>query len=251
MDFILINSTTMTAASDLLDRLQLPGGPGYARVRRDYQAFVSRIKARRRIRLGAHAALLFENDETVRAQILEVLHVEGRTPARLARVTAEYACLLPETGELRATLFIDGIDRRLARQIGEAACAAGGITVYAGDRALRSAPAEGESAVADPAAPDSCVHYLALRPAREVNLVGDGVGERARWGVRVATPRPFIAPIDEPLRGELLADLVRGDSLADLVRGDSPAPALDSAFHPGESRRARPDVHQEDTPWRF
>jgi hypothetical protein len=185
----------------LLERLQLPGAAAYARLRRDYQAFVSRIKARRRLRLGPHAALLFENDETVRAQILEVLHVEGRSPSRLARVVADYACLLPAPRELRATLFIDGVDRDIGRRIGAAACTRAGFVVYAGSAVLVSAPAEGEAAVAEPAAHDACVHYLALR--RDARMRSDP----PRWGVRVALAQPIDAPIDEPLRGALLAEL--------------------------------------------
>ena len=191
----------MTVPEALLERLQLPSAAAYVRVRRDYQAFVSRIKARRRLRLGPDAALLFEDDETVRAQILEVLHVEGRTPSRLARVVADYACLLPSPGELRATLFIDGVDRELGRRIGAAACARAGLVVHAGSVVLVSAPAEGEAAVADPAAHDACVHYLALR--RDATISSDVAG----WSVRLALAQPIDAPIDEPLRGALLAEL--------------------------------------------
>ncbi|MBL8947225.1 MAG: DUF3501 family protein [Myxococcales bacterium] len=191
----------MTVPEALLERLQLPSAAAYVRVRRDYQAFVSRIKARRRLRLGPDAALLFEDDETVRAQILEVLHVEGRSASRLARVVADYACLLPSPGELRATLFIDGVDRELGRRIGAAACARAGLVVHAGSVVLVSAPAEGEAAVADPAAHDACVHYLALR--RDATISSDVAG----WSVRLALAQPIDAPIDEPLRGALLAEL--------------------------------------------
>lgn len=225
----------MTVPEALLERLQLPGAVAYARVRRDYLAFVSRIKARRRLRLGAHAALLFEDEETVRAQILEVLHVEGRSPSRLARVVADYACLLPVPGELRATLFIDGVDRELGRRIGAAACARAGIVVRAGSVALVSAPAEGESAVADPAAHDACVHYLALR--RDATIPGDVPG----WGVRIALPQPIDAPIDEPLRAALLAELdtrrpVRTTPSPNLVPENFPWPS--SSSDPSPTSRA-------------
>jgi hypothetical protein len=226
----------MTVPEVLLERLQLPSAAAYARVRRDYQAFVSRIKAGRRLRLGAHAAILFESDETVRAQILEVLHVEGRSPSRLARVVADYACLLSAPGELRATLFIDGVDRELGRRIGAAACTRAGLVVHAGSAVLVSAPAEGEAAVADPAAHDACVHYLALR--RDTTMRSDA----PLWGVRLALAQPIDAPIDEPLRGALLADLdtrrpVRTTPSSPTLQENSPWPF--SSSDPSPTSRAR------------
>lgn len=89
--------------------------------RRDrIRAEIMAIKARRRIRVGPHLTLLFENRDTVRYQIQEMMRVEEivREDA-IRRELDTYNELLGGPGELGATLMVEVEDpaerlRRLA-----------------------------------------------------------------------------------------------------------------------------------------
>ncbi len=85
-------------------------------------------KAVRRVALGEHLTLLFEDRETIRWQVLEMCRVEGiRDPAGMAHELAVYNELVPGPHELSATLFIEitepgRIRPELDRLVGIDAC---------------------------------------------------------------------------------------------------------------------------------
>ena len=80
----------------------------YRDVRPEYRARVIAHKDARRIAVGKHLTLLFEDRETVRYQILEMARVEGaRTPDQVQTELDIYNELVPGKGELSATLFIE------------------------------------------------------------------------------------------------------------------------------------------------
>ncbi len=66
------------------------------------------LKDRRRIRVGDHLTFLFENRETVRYQIQEMMRIERLVkPAEIAHEVKTYNELIPEPDELSATLLIE------------------------------------------------------------------------------------------------------------------------------------------------
>jgi hypothetical protein len=72
------------------------------------RAAVIAHKANRRVALGEHLTLLFEDRETIRWQVLEMCRVEGiRDPEGMAHELRVYNELVPGPGELSATLFIE------------------------------------------------------------------------------------------------------------------------------------------------
>ena len=85
-------------------------------------------KAARRVALGEHLTLLFEDRETIRWQVLEMCRVEGiRDAAGMANELAVYNELVPGPGELSATLFVEitepgRIRSELDRLLGIDAC---------------------------------------------------------------------------------------------------------------------------------
>ncbi len=81
----------------------------YGAIRPTWTAAMAARKQRRRVPVGPHCTVLFENAQTVLFQIQEVLHIEtgGRpTAARIAHEFAAYAPLSANPGELTATLFV-------------------------------------------------------------------------------------------------------------------------------------------------
>lgn len=65
-------------------------------------------KKRRRVHLGPHFTFLFENEETLRYQIQEMLRIEKRdSEEAVAHEVATYNELLGASGELGCTLLIE------------------------------------------------------------------------------------------------------------------------------------------------
>jgi hypothetical protein len=66
------------------------------------------LKDRRRIRVGAHLTFLFENRDTVRYQIQEMMRIERIVEAAAIRHEVDtYNELIPFRGQLSATLLIE------------------------------------------------------------------------------------------------------------------------------------------------
>jgi hypothetical protein len=66
------------------------------------------LKNRRRVRVGDHLTFLFENRETVRYQIQEMMRVERIVkPHDIAHELATYNELIPGQGELCASLLVE------------------------------------------------------------------------------------------------------------------------------------------------
>jgi len=75
------------------------------------------VKNRRRVHLGEYLTFLFENFETMRYQVQEMLRVEGRhSEADIAHEIATYNELLGEPGGLGCTLMIE-IDDEARRDV--------------------------------------------------------------------------------------------------------------------------------------
>ncbi|HEY3842815.1 MAG TPA: DUF3501 family protein [Acidimicrobiales bacterium] len=95
----------MTEALTLDDVLDLRA---YERVREEYRAAVMARKRHRRVALGPIMTLVFESVDTVRFQIQEMARVEKILSDEAIQVELDiYNRLLPQVGELSATLFIE------------------------------------------------------------------------------------------------------------------------------------------------
>ena len=80
----------------------------YERERSELRAHVIELKQRRRVSLGTVVTLMFENRDTMRYQIQEMARVERIfTDAGIQEELDVYNPLIPEPGQLCATLFIE------------------------------------------------------------------------------------------------------------------------------------------------
>lgn len=83
----------------------------YERVRNDFRRQVIVRKQRRRISIGDRITLVFENRETIQFQIQEMIRAERIVdPVKVQDELDVYNHLLPSSGELSATLFIEITD---------------------------------------------------------------------------------------------------------------------------------------------
>ncbi|MEM6993567.1 MAG: DUF3501 family protein [Myxococcota bacterium] len=171
----------------------------YAKAREGYRAYVLALKDRRRISLGPLATLSFENHETALYQIHEVLRVEGHSGARVAAEAREYSVLVPEPGELRATLLIDGECRRRCRALAHRAGKPDVVTISVAGQQLRCEP------VAPAPDPEDPVRYLRFVVSASARAALQRPGAVAM--VALATTPALSFPLPEPTRAELATDL--------------------------------------------
>ncbi len=96
----------------------------YARARADMRAKVLEHKRHRKVPLGAHVTLLFEDEQTVRYQMQEMLRIERIFEDEgIQHELDAYNPLIPDGTNLKATMLIEYEDveqrrRELARLVG-------------------------------------------------------------------------------------------------------------------------------------
>jgi len=91
--------------SDLLSHAE------YEAARPTFRQQIIALKKRRRIEVGPLVTLLFENRETLRFQVQEMIRAERIfEPSKIQEELDVYNALLPQPGELSATLMIEITD---------------------------------------------------------------------------------------------------------------------------------------------
>lgn len=91
-----------------IDAEELHSLAEYEKIRDSYRQGIMEEKKKRRIQVGPYVSLTFENRETILFQIHEMLRVERvEDPAKIQEEVDVYNDLIPDEGELSATLFIE------------------------------------------------------------------------------------------------------------------------------------------------
>ncbi len=89
----------------------------YERQREAFRARIIELKRRRRISVGPLITIVFENRDTLRFQIQEMIRVERIfDPAKVQDELDLYNALLPSPDELSATLLIEITDEAMMKQ---------------------------------------------------------------------------------------------------------------------------------------
>lgn len=90
----------------------------YEVARPEFRRRVIDVKSRRRVAVGPLVTLVFENRETALFQIQEMLRAERIVdPAKVQEEIDVYNTLLPDRGEVAATLFIEITDESRVKPI--------------------------------------------------------------------------------------------------------------------------------------
>jgi len=91
-----------------VERSEIKDLVAYEKAREAMRAHVIGIKKHRRVAVGPNLSLLFENRDTVLFQIQEMIRTERIVDdARIQEEVDVYNALVPDRGELSATLFIE------------------------------------------------------------------------------------------------------------------------------------------------
>lgn len=196
-----------TVASRKLTLDDIADVRAYERERPALRAAIGELKRRRRVALGPFVSVLFENRETMRYQVQEMARVERlSTDAEILAEIAAYNPMIPEPGELCATLMIEltseeqmlewlpalvGIEHSLVLR-----CAGGHV--------VRAAPEETHASQLTRAGVTPAVHFLQFR------LSAEEIADLASGPVVLALDHPRYseeARLPEATVGELLTDL--------------------------------------------
>jgi hypothetical protein len=194
----------VTEALTLADILDLRA---YERVREDFRTRVIARKQLRRIALGPIMTLVFESIDTVRFQIQEMARVEKILSDEAIQVELDiYNRLLPQQGELSATLFIELTSDELLREwLPKLVGIESALGIDVGGDIVPSFPEEEHASqlVRDTVTP--AVHYLRFRFSPAQVAAFGGQDEVALVSRHPAYDARTVLP--PAAREELLGDL--------------------------------------------
>jgi hypothetical protein len=153
----------------------------YERERGDFRRHIIDLKKRRRVHVGPVATVVFENRDTIRFQIQEMARVEKLiTDEAIQGELDTYNPLVPEPGQLRATLFLEltsdeELRTWLPRLVGVERAVALRVGAEGGGRLLRAQPEAAHAEQLTREEITASVHYVTwdLTPD-EVALVAAG-----------------------------------------------------------------------------
>lgn len=175
----------------------------YELERPDFRARVIALKKRRRVPLGPLMTLVFENRDTVRFQIQEMVRIERIVrPDKVQDEIDAYNDLLPRAGEVSATLFIEVTDPAKVQSTLDGFIGLdepGKLVLRVGDRTYPASFAAGQSREDR----ISAVHYLRFALGEEGRKALER-GEKAQLEVRHGDYQAV-----EPLSGETVGELLR------------------------------------------
>ncbi|NOY91243.1 MAG: DUF3501 family protein [Deltaproteobacteria bacterium] len=188
-----------------VERSELLNLGAYEEIRPRFRARMIERKKRRRVALGDHMTLIFENHDTVLFQIQEMLRTERITgEAEIAHEVETYNAMLPGAHQLFATLMIEysdpderhraldafhDLEGKLALELGDARC-----------------PATFERLPGEEASRLPAVNYLRFRLPEDAAARMRDASRRAT--LRVVHPHYSAEQqLPKPARAELSADL--------------------------------------------
>ena len=217
---------------------EVVGLDAYEELRDAYRARVMAYKAARRLAVGDRVTLVFENRETIRFQVQEMMRIERlRDPEKVQAELDVYNELVPGDAELSATLLIEITDSTQIRaELDRLRGLDEHVVLALGSRCVRARFDERQL----DAERISAVHYLRFALAAEdLGRLRDPNGD-AR--VRIEHPRYRTeARLPSALRASLLADLA-GDPppLLAAPAGSGAGEARERTALPAARIRVRP-----------
>lgn len=178
----------------------------YERQREEFRSRIIALKQRRRISVGPLLTLVFENRDTLRFQIQEMIRVERIfDPAKVQDELDVYNALLPSPDELSATLLIEitdearikeWLDRFMGLDHGEkVAIVAGGERAFGEFEGGHSH----ETKI-------SAVHFVRFRPTPAMKVAFADLRQPVTISVNHGGYREEVS-VSGSLREEWLADL--------------------------------------------
>lgn len=181
----------------------------YERERQDFRERIIALKRRRRVHVGPVVTFVFENRDTVRFQVQEMARAERMLSDEAIQGELDiYNPLIPATGELSATLFIELTSEAELRQwLPNLVGIEQAVELRIGDRVIGGGPEASHAAQLTREEITASVHYVRW------SLAPDEVEAFAAGPVALAVNHPaysFETGLADDTRAELLSDLRSG-----------------------------------------
>ncbi len=190
-----------------LTRADLSSLEDYASARAEFRARVLEHKKSRQLALGPNATLYFEDSLTMRYQIQEMLRVERIFEAQeIEQELAAYNPLIPDGTNWKATFMLeyeDVAERRRALQQLQGIEERVWIRVDGFDPVFAVADEDMERTTPEKT---SAIHFLRFELSPEM-AASIKAGAALSAGIDHQSYRHEVAPLPEPVRESLLADL--------------------------------------------
>ena len=202
----------MNARTRMLTLADIEDLRAYEREREAYRRRVIELKRRRRVSVGPIVSIVFENRETMRSQIQEMARAERMvSDEQIQKELDVYNALIPEPGELSATLFIeltgeDALRDWLPRLVGiEHSVVLRLPGAAPGGEIIRAVPESAHEEALTRAEITASVHYIrfALDPGQVEHFAAGPVSLAVDHSQYSAE-----AVLSEEVRSELLSDLL-------------------------------------------
>lgn len=177
----------------------------YERERADFRARIIAMKKRRRIQLGPLITITFENTDTMRFQVQEMARVERMlTDDQIQHEVDTYNELIPEPGQLSATLFIEIDDKdKLYEWLPKLVGIQRAVSFWLPDgTVVRGDPLDEEYLVREETT--TTVHYLRF------SFIPEQIDGLGRDGARIVVDHPHydaVVELSNEQRDELVGDL--------------------------------------------
>jgi hypothetical protein len=177
----------------------------YEREREEFRRRIIDMKKRRRVQLGDLLTITFENTDTMRFQVQEMARIERMlTDEQIRQEVETYNQLIPDTGELSGTLFLEIDDKeRLYEWLPKLLGIQRAVSIWLHDgSSVPSIPAHEERLTREETT--TTVHYLKFRFAPEQ------IEAFAAGPARIVVDHPHynaVVELADEQRAELLQDL--------------------------------------------
>ena len=177
----------------------------YARVRQAERQRMIALKRHRRISIGPVATAYFENFDTIRHQVHEMVHIEHGGPEQVREEIGAYGSLVPNGRELVATLMVEIDDPvRRRRVLGRLGGFEETVWIEVGGHTVRAVPeTDLDRTTADGKA--SSVQFLHFPFPGEVITAFSAAGARVTIGIGHGEYQ-HMAVMPEAMRAALSAD---------------------------------------------
>jgi Protein of unknown function (DUF3501) len=178
----------------------------YERERDEYRERVIALKRVRRVSVGPVVTLVFENRDTIRFQVQEMARAEKLISDEQVQAELDvYNPLIPEPGQLSATLFVElTSEAELREWLPKLVGIERAVELRIGDRVVRSVPEESHEKQLTREEITASVHYIRFE------LTADEVATFAGEPVVLAVDHPAYreaTPLSEDTRASLSRDL--------------------------------------------
>ena len=177
----------------------------YERERPEFRSRIIAMKKRRRIGLGDLLTITFENTDTMRFQVQEMARVERMiSDEQIQHEVSTYNELVPDDGELAATLFIEITDKeRLYEWLPKLVGIQRAVSIWLPDgSAVPADPLDEERLTREETT--TTVHYLKFR------FTPEQVAALKERGARIVVDHPHydaVVELSDEQRAELVGDL--------------------------------------------